>query len=328
MSNVERIYWLDAQIRAQRYPNAQSLMDKYGISLRAARADAAHLRDCLEAPLRHNRRFNGWEYTEPHYTLPFLAFSQAEADTLRRTLLTALTHLPPTDSHLVGQLAAKLSPYIRGLPQWGGPPSPVLPEAFGGTVALAEGFLPSEALLADLRRATDRRYRIRLRYYSAHSNEITDRTVRPHSLLNWRGELYLIAWCELRQDFRDFFLSRIRAYEVLENEPSFTRDPNFDLDTFLSGPFLLHHGKEVVTVRARFSPYQSRWIRERIYHPSQQTEPQPDGSLILTLTVPGTEEIRRWLLSFGEDVEVLEPENLRADLRRTFVACTEQYSEK
>ena len=64
-----------------------------------------------------------------------------------------------------------------------------------------------------------------------------------------------------------------------------------------------------------FSPYQARWIRERRYHPSQQTEEFPDGSLLVSMEVAGTEEVRRWLLGYGAEVEVLEPASLRAEIR-------------
>ena len=36
------------------------------------------------------------------------------------------------------------------------------------------------------------------------------------------------------------------------------------------------------TVRIRFTPYQSRWIRERQYHSSQTLEELPDGGVLMT----------------------------------------------
>ena len=39
-----------------------------------------------------------------------------------------------------------------------------------------------------------------------------------------------------------------------------------------------------------------------------------DGSLTWRATVAGTIEIRLWILSWGDDVEVLEPETLRKDV--------------
>jgi predicted DNA-binding transcriptional regulator YafY len=152
---------------------------------------------------------------------------------------------------------------------------------------------------------------MRLLYYSVRRDETTERIVRPYNLLLWRGEPHLIAFCEWRQDIRQFFLGRIRDWYVLENESSFVPDPAFDIDEYLGRGLDLQHGAEAVTVRCRFSPYQARWIRERTYHASKTIEEQADGSLILSLEVAGTEEVRRWLLGYGAEVEILEPPALR-----------------
>ena len=50
---------------------------------------------------------------------------------------------------------------------------------------------------------------------------------------------------------------------------------------------------------------------ETTWHPLQRTERTPDGGLVWRSTVSGVIEIRLWILSWGEDVEVLEPAELR-----------------
>jgi predicted DNA-binding transcriptional regulator YafY len=170
-----------------------------------------------------------------------------------------------------------------------------------------------------------RRHRLWLHYYSPHKDEETKRVVRPYHLRNWRGEWYLISWCELRQDTRDFFLGRVRDWRRLEPDAAFRTHPGFDLDAYLARGFEVRHGEELVTVRVRFSPYQARWIRERRYHPSQQTEELPGGALLLTLRVAGTEEIKRWLLAYGAHAEVLEPASLRAAMAEEAKKVAEIY---
>ena len=91
--------------------------------------------------------------------------------------------------------------------------------------------------------------------------------------------------------------------------------------------FEVRHGEELVTVRVRFSPYQSRWIRERRYHPSQQIEELADGALILTLRVAGIQEIKRWILGYGAHAEVLEPASLRAAIVEEAKKVAEIYRE-
>jgi len=54
-------------------------------------------------------------------------------------------------------------------------------------------------------------------------------------------------------------------------------------------------------------------------------DPQPDGSLVWRATVAGTIEIRIWILSWGAEVEVLEPLDLREDVARTVRAAAARY---
>ena len=52
MSQLERILWLDAQIRAKHYPNAATLAAHWEVTKRAAYADRNYLLHRLHAPLK------------------------------------------------------------------------------------------------------------------------------------------------------------------------------------------------------------------------------------------------------------------------------------
>ncbi|MCC7365717.1 MAG: YafY family transcriptional regulator [Dehalococcoidia bacterium] len=69
--------------------------------------------------------------------------------------------------------------------------------------------------LSDLRGAIDGRNRTWMAYTDA-DGSATERTVRPLGLFFWGRTWSLAAWCELRTDFRDFRLDRIRELRVLE----------------------------------------------------------------------------------------------------------------
>ncbi len=64
-----------------------------------------------------------------------------------------------------------------------------------------------------------------------------------------------------------------------------------------------------------FSSKVAPWIAERVWHPTQSLRWLPGKRLEMTLKVADTPEIRRWLLGFGDDAEVLEPSALRETLR-------------
>ena len=302
MSLPERIQWIDAQIRADRYPNADTVAEQFDVRRRTAFQDRKYLQDRLRAPIKTDRRRGGWYYTDPHFVLPALALPDAEAAALRRALLAAEEYLDAGEVGLVHSLLERLTPYL---------PERFLHESMGGSIRLSPALQFPPQLLVDCRRAIADRHRLFLRYYSIRHDAIGERIVRPYHLLYHRGELYLISWCEEKKTWRDFLLGRIRALEVLEPDAAFVRDPAFKIVDYLANGLGVHHGEEMVSVRARFSPYQSRWIRERQYHHSQKIEELPGGGLILTMQVAGTEEAQRWLLSYGGEVEVLEPLELR-----------------
>src|SRR5579884_584540 len=112
MSQTERLYWLDAQIRAERYPNADRVAAHFEVSRRTGFADRTYLLDRLGAPLKTDKRKGGWYYTDPTFVLPFLALSEPEAAVLRRSLLAAQEYLGESDTTLLQGLRERLSPFL------------------------------------------------------------------------------------------------------------------------------------------------------------------------------------------------------------------------
>ena len=64
----------------------------------------------------------------------------------------------------------------------------------------------------------------------------------------------------------------------------------------------------------RFRADQAPYVVERQWHPSQELKWLPDGRLELTFRAGGTYEIRRWILGWGDAVEVIAPKPLREDV--------------
>jgi predicted DNA-binding transcriptional regulator YafY len=70
--------------------------------------------------------------------------------------------------------------------------------------------------LPPLRRSIDERRRLHFAYLDAEDHR-TDRTVRPLGLYFWGNRWTLGAWCELRQDFRNFRVDRIEHADPLDD---------------------------------------------------------------------------------------------------------------
>jgi predicted DNA-binding transcriptional regulator YafY len=299
-----RVIWLDREIREERYPNVRGMQEEFGISRRAAFDTVSHLRHSLGAPLKHDPDKHGYIYTDPTYILPAVFLQEGE-------FLTLLLAEQVTRQYLGTPLEAPLRAAVGKISRY-------LPEDvqihlgdvadcfyFAGGCSV-EVPLP---LLADVQRAVREQRVLRMLYYTPRRNETLERDVEPHFFRNVRGDWMVVAWDRLRDETREFMLSRIQQHELLEER--FQRRPDLDPRTYARHTFLTDHGAEPYEVALRFDAYQSRWIRERVWHPSQQLEEQPDGTLLMRLTVAGEGDLVRWILGYGHHVEVLAPPHLR-----------------
>lgn len=305
MSQTERLYWIHAQIMDDRYPNALTVSQHFEITPRSAYKDRVYMVNRLHAPIKTDRKRDGWYYTDKTFMLPFLALTEKEATALRRTLLAAQEYMGAQEVHSIQVLYARLSPYLSQSEQ------DTTGESVGGMIHIVPEAQVDPALLEASRLALRNRRKLWIRYHGAHKDDISERVIRPYHLHFHLGEPHLISWCERKSAIRQFHLSRVLEWTLFEEEHTFIRDPEFDIDRYLQNAMGVQHGTAVETVRVLFSPYQARWIRERRYHRSQQNESLPDGRLLVTLHVSGMQEVARWVLSYGAEAEVLEPPALR-----------------
>jgi predicted DNA-binding transcriptional regulator YafY len=151
-------------------------------------------------------------------------------------------------------------------------------------------------------------FRLRVAYGSANA---APRVIEPHGLLLGHRS-YLVARQPSRSEtILNFRMDRIHAAEVLEE--SFAFAPGFTLEGYAAKAFGVYqdptqHG-EVVW---RFAPEAAERAAEFRFHPTQVLEPQDDGSLIVRFTAAGWLEMSWHLYQWGDKVEVIAPDGLRA----------------
>ncbi|PYE52031.1 helix-turn-helix transcriptional regulator [Deinococcus yavapaiensis] len=101
---------------------------------------------------------------------------------------------------------------------------------------------------------------------------------------------------------------------------------DFDALQFFAGAWGVMTG-EPRRVDLLFSPKVESRLRED--HFPQQVEPLQrlsDGRVLLSLMIANTTEIKPWLLSWGAEVEVLRPAELREEMRKTLADASALYA--
>lgn len=137
--------------------------------------------------------------------------------------------------------------------------------------------------------------------------------------------VYLIGFDESVAAMRTYKVERIRSSTVTADRYQIPAD--FDPDRWLANSWGIWSSDTTATamVRLRFEASVAHRVREAIWHRSQQLVALADGRLELTVTVAGIVEIRPWILSWGDAVEVLEPVALREAVARSVRGAAARY---
>lgn len=205
MRRADRLFQIVQIIRRDKVVTAQRLSEELEVSERTVYRDIADLM-ASGVPIRGEA---GVGYAiESGYDLPPLMFTVEEIEALvlggrmveswcgEDLAAAARNALAKIDQVVPRRLADKLAGTALFVPN------------FGWT-------LPGSEFLADLRTAMRDNRAIRIGYTDARG-EVSDRTIRPLGIFFWGAKATLGAWCELREDFRNFRLDRIENLEILE----------------------------------------------------------------------------------------------------------------
>ncbi len=151
--------------------------------------------------------------------------------------------------------------------------------------------------LAALSQAIVEHREVELDYLTAGRGPAERRRVQPHELISHRGQWYLAGFCHARNDDRLFRLDRIARLALTGErfEPPAS-----------SAPGRLPGAEEAdAQVRVRFAAPSAPYVKERFGDGAREV-----GGGAVEVTVPGDSEawLTRWVLSFGGDATVVEPE--------------------
>jgi predicted DNA-binding transcriptional regulator YafY len=152
---------------------------------------------------------------------------------------------------------------------------------------------------------------LEVEYQSRDEPSPSPRRLAPYGLLTGLRR-YLVA----RPDddpsgpMRLYVVENIRSARV--SAQSFARDPAFNLQAFAHRSFgVFQNEEEFGEVAWRFLPKAAAHARGFEFHPCQQVEDRPDGSLIVRFSASGHLEMCWHLYVWGDQVEVVAPQRLR-----------------
>lgn len=165
---------------------------------------------------------------------------------------------------------------------------------------------------ATIRAALDESRTLRIKYWSAARDAVTERTVTPASITWFDGCGYLEAWCHSAQDRRTFRLDRILEATLLDQR---AQTPGASVGQRIVAPI----GPAAVLV---VEPASS-WFVETVPH--HRTIDLPDGRTVMSLPIASEPWAIRTVLAMAGEVRVVAPASLAEQVIAEARAALAQY---
>jgi len=152
----------------------------------------------------------------------------------------------------------------------------------------------------------------------------SERTADPYGFIVSGGRVYCVAYDHARKDMRTFAVDNMTAPEVLGS--TFVKPNDFDIEAFaarsISG---VMHGSDVVEVHVCFAARVAKAAIAARVVAEQHIDRLENGDVEITFPVTDIDELIRWVLSWGSQAEILEPEDARVRTRMLLSDIQKRY---
>ncbi|WP_114750910.1 helix-turn-helix transcriptional regulator [Pleomorphovibrio marinus] len=304
MNRLTRLTSILTHLQTKRKITAQELASKYKVSLRTIYRDMRTLEEA-GVPLMGEAGM-GYALVEG-YRLPPVMFTQEEA----LSLLLAEKLFGKVSDHESSRQFESAMEKIKAVLKT--PEKEALEELSSFVTVNRHNSLSGKdkgEYIPCILKSLHEHKLLEMVYTSFEKEETTHRQVEPVGIYFAHEHWYLIAFCKLRKDYRNFRISRIKQLRVLD-EPFTTGHPSLEqyLESVKEKEKLL---KIVIAIPKKFQKY----ISEEKYNHGFVMEEEKGDEIWLTFMSSSLEGFVRWVVMMGDIVEVISPESLKSRLNQ------------
>jgi predicted DNA-binding transcriptional regulator YafY len=304
MNRIDRISAILIQLQSRRVVKAGDIADRFNISLRTVYRDIKTLEEA-GIPLIGEAGV-GYSIMDG-YRLPPVMFTREEAT----AFLTAEKLMEKLTDPLLDENYKSAMYKIRSVLRMA---EKDFLENIDGHIEVLKSRRSSGTKL-DLNplqiilKGVGERTVLSIHYFAAHNQQKSERSIEPVGVFYQDSYWHLIAWCRLRQDYRDFRLDRISGISLTGER---FRTQHLKLNEYISRSARERNLQEVVIrVEKRVVPY----INEQKYYNGFVSERDVDDKVEIRFLTEYLEGFVRWLMMYGDMAEIVTPKELKEKVR-------------
>lgn len=158
--------------------------------------------------------------------------------------------------------------------------------------------------------------------YSSASGKNKNYKITPYSFACEFGKFYIIGKPDYKDSLMHFRIDRVSALNVLEEDGK--RECEFNINNYMKKCWYMYGGEETKVI-VKFKKECKSVVKEKNMCIGEVIE-ENDEYFIYEFICNGTKGIKLWLMGFGHDAEILEPRELRDEIKEEVIKMMGIYS--
>lgn len=305
MNRIDRITAILIQLQSKRIVKAQEIADRFGISLRTVYRDIKTL-DEAGIPIIGEAGV-GYSIMEG-YRLPPVMFTKEEATAFltAEKLVEKFTDSSTQNSYKTAMYKVKAvlrlsdKDYLENIEQH--------------IEVLDNHYLPKNrndtTHLQSILKSISEKLVININYFANHNQQATNRDIEPVGIFYLGSYWHLIAFCRLRNDYRNFRIDRITS--LTQTDLHFEKQ-HPSLKNYLSQ---VSQEKEMHTIVIRINKKIACYFGDQKFYNGFVSQKETGDTIEMTFLTESLHGFARWYMMFGEKADIISPDNLVVLVRK------------
>lgn len=304
MNKFDRVVSILMQLQTKKIVRAQDLADKFEVSLRTIYRDLRTL-EKAGVPI-HAEAGIGYSLVDG-YSLPPVMFTTEEATSflVAEKLVEKMTD-SKTSAHF-GHAVAKIKAILRGNEK-------EQVDSLENHIHVAERLSSqvefNEESIQLILGCVTSKTALEITYNAIYSKKRTTRKIEPIGIVFYSSYWHLIAYCHLRNAYRDFRIDRIEDIQSLSDR--------FEKEH----PSLIDYLEQVATeqdlhqVEVHFDKEMGEYARTQKYFYGFVLEEEDDRHIKMHFLTPSLHGMAHWLLIYTNHIRIIEPPELIEEMKK------------
>jgi len=179
--------------------------------------------------------------------------------------------------------------------------------------------------LYGLLHAIKNKLKIKFTYQKFWEEEVSKRLVEPYALKEFKNRWYILAKDSKDNNIKSFALDRLTNLEITTQHYQYPDNYSIEQSYRYCFGIISPNGSDPQNIILSFDPFQGKYIKTLPLHETQEVLADNDQETRIKLKLCLTHDLVMELLSFGDNMKVIEPKKLADEIKEAHKNAYKQY---